>query len=706
MHTDREDRFNPSASDLPVEGDDLDDGGEIEDEAESENEEEDDEDRPRRRRRRRKHAEPEPEFDPVRFQKRLAWLGQQEKFRAWLKQHYPAIQHRTELTPEIVDQFDDYDMASARERAAHPSESRDHEVVDFSEMAFNYADPLYDDFRQWAANKYRIHHKEDVTRAIMVDWHEYYDARVRAHNAKDEIDIYNKDYEEWEAGADEWGLEGHPDLTFLPNTKVEWAALLKRRADRIAREKAEAERKATKERAAATDRQRKRTLVAKLKQYKLPAMEAPVPNLTVIGGAREEHDKAIQELLQAWRARFNDLPDVVRTAWRAYHDIDEASFNSGEELYLTPHDGAHIGAADADDVLAGLRDRAFEKFRRFNEGVRQAIKRLDDDLERLLNPPADAYVPHQGYTLDEIEDEDERYVLANVIPEGLAVMYGAPKAGKSSWAQKLSACVSGDAVPFDGAEVAHGRVLYVSCDPGARKGAVKRRMMEIFARLELPSNRNMVIVEDPVILNDPASIASLLERNPGKYALVVIDPLYQCVTGSLLQDAVMMEAIKGLGTISRATGAAVLLIHHEPRGSAHLFGSMLLDAALDARIHVERDKDIVTVKVELLKNGEPPKRPFVYRIEGAYLSPATVPPRAKRGPDETTSTGGTAYSDMLALLPDKPIRETEARKLVEHLLSAKSTDAQRQQWHRALKAMAKAGLVTRRGGTVQRRPAP
>ena len=143
------------------------------------------------------------------------------------------------------------------------------------------------------------------------------------------------------------------------------------------------------------------------------------------------------------------------------------------------------------DVVAGLRDPAFAKFRKFNEGVRQAIKTLDDNLELLLNPPSDAYVLHRGYTLDEIEDEAERYVLASVIPEGLAVMFGAPKVGKSSWAQKLSACVSGT-IPFDGAEVAHGRVLYISCDPGARKGAVKRRMKEILTRLELQSDGNVV----------------------------------------------------------------------------------------------------------------------------------------------------------------------------------------------------------------------
>ena len=397
----------------------------------------------------------------------------------------------------------------------------------------------------------------------------------------------------------------------------------------------------------------------------------------------------------------------MQTAWEAYHHFDEASFNfAGDVLddvvFLTPRDVADVNATNADAVAAGLRDPAFGKFQRLNEGVQQAIKKLDDDLERLLNPPADAYVPHRGYTLDEIEDEDERYVLANVIPEGLAVMYGAPKAGKSSWAQKFSACVSSDAVPFDGAEIAHGRVLYISCDPGARKGAVKRRMKEIFARLELPGNRNVVIVEDPVILNDPKSIASLLERNPGKYTLVVIDPLYQCVTGSLLQDAVMMEAIKGLATISRGTGAAILLIHHEPRGSAHLFGSMLLDAALDAQIHVDRGKDVVTVKVELLKNGEPPKRPFTYQFEGAYLTPTTATPRAKPAAPEQPSADNKRYSEILARLPDTPIRETEARKLVEDLLPGEKPATRRKQWQRALEAMVDTGQVTRRGGLIQR----
>jgi len=203
-------------TDPAVDGDELDDAGKMEAEVESENEEGEED-----RRRRRKRAEPEPEADLVHFEKRLPWLVGNKTFRAWIKQHHPGIRSRTELTPEIVEQFDDYDMATARERAAQRSESRDHEVVSFSEIAFS-DDSGCDwpaEFRSWAATKYRIYHKKDVTRATMVEWREYYDSRDRAHSAKAKIDFYYVGAEEWDAGADQWEREGHRDLQFIPNTK-------------------------------------------------------------------------------------------------------------------------------------------------------------------------------------------------------------------------------------------------------------------------------------------------------------------------------------------------------------------------------------------------------------------------------------------------------------------------------------------------------
>ena len=56
-------------------------------------------------------------------------------------------------------------------------------------------------------------------------------------------------------------------------------------------------------------------------------------------------------------------------------------------------------------------------------------------------------MPHKGSTLDEIEDEDPRWIKPNVIPEGLSVMYGAPKEGKSLLGTKaLGVCCCGGPV--------------------------------------------------------------------------------------------------------------------------------------------------------------------------------------------------------------------------------------------------------------------
>ena len=61
----------------------------------------------------------------------------------------------------------------------------------------------------------------------------------------------------------QWTHEGHRELTFIPNTKVEWAALLQRRKQRLAVEAAEAQRKAAKEKAEAAERLRKQTQIEK-----------------------------------------------------------------------------------------------------------------------------------------------------------------------------------------------------------------------------------------------------------------------------------------------------------------------------------------------------------------------------------------------------------------------------------------------------------
>ena len=301
----------------------------------------------------------------------------------------------------------------------------------------------------------------------------------------------------------------------------------------------------------------------------------------------------------------------------------------------------------------------------------------------------------KGWSLNEIDENDGSvWPVPELVPHGLTFVYGLPKSGKSLWMQKLSACIAGGVAFDDIKELEHGRVLYITRDIGASRQEVKKRLMKILPHLNLSADAldgKLILTDDPFFLDNPASVDKLLEYNPGRFVLVAIDSLFRCVNGSLTQDVVASAAVEGIDRISRATGAAVVAVHHEPRGGEHLFGSVMLDAAYDAQIHVERGKDrnSVIVTVQELKNAPIPDKPFRYEIEKEYLAPLAG---ASGAPTNTPKPAAPRHQDMLALLPNRWISRKEGRKLVEPLLTG-TEEARRKQWQRAVAAMQAGGEI-------------
>ena len=275
----------------------------------------------------------------------------------------------------------------------------------------------------------------------------------------------------------------------------------------------------------------------------------------------------------------------------------------------------------------------------------------------------------------------------------LTVIYGAPKHGKSAWAHKLAVAVASDNLTFDGLPVEHGRVLFVTLDPGARRVQVKRRLSAICDRLGVPDvmeNKRIVLVDDVVFLDDIHSVDHFLQRNPGKFALVVIDPLYKALTsGDPSIAGQMTNATEGMKQIIAATGAALVIVHHATKARGEMYGSVFLDAALDARLYVQRVSDAVTVTVEVVKNGEPPERPFTYRFEKEFLAAVGRDLPKVRDDDDAPVT----HPDMLALIPLTLTPTHKARKLIEHMLTAPSPDAREQEWYRIRADWERDGLV-------------
>lgn len=406
-------------------------------------------------------------------------------------------------------------------------------------------------------------------------------------------------------------------------------------------------------------------------------------------------DNEREKLLREWVNRFREFgPDGYNevthaaAAWMATHVCDVVELPDppcvGTEscrIFLRPIRGSKFST----------RDKVFERFARFSESIRLRIKKID--------------LQHSGSTLDEIGDDGRpAFFLAGTLPTGaISLAYGKPKHGKSAWAHKLAVCVAAG-LDFDGERVPHGRVLLITLDPGARKRNVKPRLMEIRDRLGAKVGRNLIIVDDAVILNDPASVESLLRKNPGEFVLVIVDPLYKAVRGELTQQSVMEAASEGMKMIAVETGAAVLILHHEGRGdSTHAYGSIFLDAAIDSAMHIVRKDDRVTVTVDpiLIKNGAPREAPFVYRLEGPYLESLTAP----RAPGKTVASPAVVadapHREMLALIPTVATPIRKARALIEHLLSGEP-DARRKQWERDRAAWADVGLIVQGNGMIRR----
>jgi hypothetical protein len=396
-------------------------------------------------------------------------------------------------------------------------------------------------------------------------------------------------------------------------------------------------------------------------------------------------DAERQKLLREWAHRFESMeydwnsPTGERyaaRAWKATHvredlEIDDEDFRGTRhyEIFLKPIAGC----------VFSTRDQAFARFARYSDALRLKLDRLDAQNRPARKP-------------SEIADVVPEYLLQGAIPmRAGSMIFGHRKHGKSAWAQKLAVCVS-HGLPFDGEPIKHGRVIYKTLDPDAGEEMTKHRMRQICDRLGIAlSDRYMRLDDTPLNLADPVSVDSFLVLNPGRFALIVLDPLYRLLPGDPSRADLAKPMMDGIDQIIRATGAAVLIAHHDPRNSggrdAHPHGSVFIEAGLSGLMHITRGAhDKVTLTPQFVKNGIA-RGPIKYELQAAFLE--AIDPDAP----VATPGGPLKHPDMLALMPTTATPRKEARKLIEAMLTAPTPEAKRKQWNRICEAWRDAGAV-------------
>lgn len=201
---------------------------------------------------------------------------------------------------------------------------------------------------------------------------------------------------------------------------------------------------------------------------------------------------------------------------------------------------------------------------------------------------------------------DRAYLVKGIIPrEGLTVVWGPPKCGKTFWTLDIVMHVA-LAWEYRGRRVAPGPIVYVACEGerglAARVEAFRREKMAeelIRPAFHLLAGRLDLVGEVDRLITDMQA-----QLPAAQCAAIVIDTLNRSLTGSESSDEDMAAYIRAADALREAFRCAVVIIHHcglddkRPRGHTSLAG------AADAQIAVRNEGGIVVATVELMKDGE------------------------------------------------------------------------------------------------------
>jgi hypothetical protein len=199
------------------------------------------------------------------------------------------------------------------------------------------------------------------------------------------------------------------------------------------------------------------------------------------------------------------------------------------------------------------------------------------------------------------------YLVRNIIPtQGLIVVWGPPKCGKSFWTLDLLFHIA-LGWEYRGHRVKQGRAIYIGCEG---EFAIPARV-EAFRQIKIAEG-----TEEPLpfhllltrlgLASDVDQLISDIETQLGAEppVIIAIDTLNRSIEGSESSDEDMTAYIKAADKLREAFHCAVIVIHHCGVDGTRPRGHTALRGACDAEISVKKDNSgRVITTVEFLKDG-------------------------------------------------------------------------------------------------------
>lgn len=222
-----------------------------------------------------------------------------------------------------------------------------------------------------------------------------------------------------------------------------------------------------------------------------------------------------------------------------------------------------------------------------------------DRLVQEAHTFADIAQPGQlMYTVEELELMDPPiWYMERIIPEeGLAVLYGPPKKGKTflamEWAFRLSQGLDwldyGVNMPV--------RVLYLAAEGigslGQRTQALrqKRKWGKTNDNLRIITGSRHLYSKTGALSVESAEFVQVMEQF--RPQVVFVDTLMRHTPGGdVASNADMAMVVEFLDRVRLAWGSSVVLVHHTRKDDSGFMGAQHIFGATDVMMHLKPDKD-------------------------------------------------------------------------------------------------------------------
>lgn len=258
-----------------------------------------------------------------------------------------------------------------------------------------------------------------------------------------------------------------------------------------------------------------------------------------------------------------------------------------------------------------------------------------------------------------------QFVIHDLLHMGtIGLVAGVSKAGKSIFGLSCAASVA------TGTKIMiwptnQGKVLHINAE--ILPPFMQERVIDLTTRLQIQPGDNLVIWNWTGIVADlEATIENIIKMAKGQgFSLIIFDPLYKFISGKPESSASAASFILSLiRRLIKATGAAVLILHHFPKGDSkkkspidRLAGSGVFAREADTIITLTEHTEPDCFTVETVLRNLPEQPAFV--VQRNYpvfeVREDLDPEDVEVNDDEAIETD----KGLLALLKAKPLRSGE-----------------------------------------------